>query len=245
MTTFKRVAHALDELKAEVDTRWPGRSKVSDGTLGDTAHAARKSDHNPDGDGIVRARDITEWDPGTPGVEADDVAEVIAETIRARRDPRVKYVIWRGRMFSSYSKGGRAAWEWGEYTGPNGHFHHVHVSVHPGAQGDAGGPWGLHGGTPVAAREAMRNGSKGPAVEWVQACLQAIAKRWPDKVPMLEKADGVYGPKTVEAVLAFEKMHNAFLTAFRPKDPKHQQDGIATVPTQDAITWWAQQAQKG
>lgn len=144
-----RVAHSLNDLAGEVNARWPERARVSDGTLGDTAHAARKSDHNPDAGGVVRARDITEWDPGTPRDESDDVAEVIAETIRRRKDPRVKYVIWRGHMFSSYATSARKAWEWGTYTGPNGHFQHVHVSVQPGATGDVAGPWGIHPTTPT------------------------------------------------------------------------------------------------
>lgn len=134
-----RLAHSLDGLRDEVNDRWPGRSKVSDGTLGDTAHANRVSDHNPDGAGVVRAIDLTKWEGPT-----GEVAETVAETIRASRDPRVKYVIWRGRMFASYSRSYRKAWEWGPYDGPNGHFQHVHVSVLPGSEGDRPGPWGVY-----------------------------------------------------------------------------------------------------
>lgn len=139
-----KLAQSLDDLGDETNARWPNRPTQSDGIIGDAAHASRPSDHNPDEAGIVRARDITEWEAGTPDFEGDDVAEVIAETLRRNRDPRVKYVIWRGRMFSSYATRTRKAWEWGPYTGPNGHFKHVHVSVLPGDKGAASGPWGIY-----------------------------------------------------------------------------------------------------
>ena len=132
-----RVSKALLTLQAEVNAAHPGRSRVSDGTVGDTAHSARVSDHNPDENGIVHAWDVTVWDGDDPD-DLDDVAQPLAEFLRAGRDPRVKYVIHRGQMFRSYDKPGIPAWTWSPYTGPNGHFHHVHVSVY----GDDGAPWG-------------------------------------------------------------------------------------------------------
>jgi hypothetical protein len=143
-----RVAKSLIQLNKELLEAFPNRSTVSDGTIGDTAHSSRKSDHNPDSQGIVRARDFTEWDPN-PHVSNDDVAYILCEFLRKGKDPRVKYVISRGRMFSSYATQSRKAWEWGPYTGPNGHFRHAHVSVQPGALGDDGSPWGLSEGTIV------------------------------------------------------------------------------------------------
>lgn len=154
MTAYRRVSHAIDTLRSEINAAHPGRSKISDGTLGDTAHSARKSDHNPDANGIVHAIDVTVWDD-TDADNVDDVAQPLAEFLRAKRDPRTKYVIHRGRMFSSYptTSGGkyRAPYEWGPYTGPNGHFHHVHVSVY----GDDGAPWGYTGSaTPAPPKPA-------------------------------------------------------------------------------------------
>ena len=54
---WRNTAAAL-KLREQVNARWPDRDKRSDGTIGDTAHAARKSDHNPDADGWVKALDI-------------------------------------------------------------------------------------------------------------------------------------------------------------------------------------------
>ena len=47
------LAPALVQLRQELNARWPGRSKASDGTIGDAAHKARVSEHNPDADGVV------------------------------------------------------------------------------------------------------------------------------------------------------------------------------------------------
>ena len=128
------LAEALVTLRHEVDALFPGRSKVSDGTLGDTAHAARKSDHNPDSGGVVRA-----WDCTRDVVDGVDVAEFLAEWLRATRDPRVKYVIFRRRIFSSSID----AWQWRPYDGLNAHEHHCHISVMPAPKGDDGHPWGI------------------------------------------------------------------------------------------------------
>lgn len=138
-----RLAQSLIDLRTEINTKYPDRSKASDGTIGDTAHSSRKSDHNPDSSDVVRAMDITEWDPDTPGDPNDDVAEFIAETIRRNKPPWVKYVIWRERMFSSYVSNGIPAWTWRKYTGINGHFKHVHVSVNPDGLADEHVKWGI------------------------------------------------------------------------------------------------------
>lgn len=122
-----RVAKSLDALLKQVNTKAPSRSKASDGSIGDAAHASRSSDHNPwiieSGVGVVTARDITH-DPAH-GCDAG----VLAETIRTSKDTRVKYIIWNRRIASSSAIGTRPAWEWRPYTGTNPHNHHVHISV--------------------------------------------------------------------------------------------------------------------
>jgi len=124
-----RVARSLLALRQQVNKRAPQRSKASDGTIGDAAHASRTSDHNPwvqDGaTGVVTALDLTH-DPAH-GCDAG----ALAEAIRAGRDPRVKYVIWNRRIASSARGDGFEAWDWRPYGGPNPHSRHVHVSVVP------------------------------------------------------------------------------------------------------------------
>jgi len=46
------------QLRDQVDTWFPDRRTASDGWVGDSRHSARKSDHNPDEFGYVRAIDI-------------------------------------------------------------------------------------------------------------------------------------------------------------------------------------------
>lgn len=122
-----RVARSLSVLRRQVDGLAPGRSKASDGTIGDAAHASRDSDHNPwvvdAGVGVVTAMDITH-DPAH-GCDAG----ALAQRIVASRDQRVKYVISNRRIANSSSIGGAAPWTWRPYGGSNPHEKHVHVSV--------------------------------------------------------------------------------------------------------------------
>ena len=115
------LAPCLVNLVEECDEIAPNRSTVSDGSIGDPAHAARVSDHNPD-DGWVCAVDIT--DDKANGCDAD----LLARHIVARQDPRVKYVIWNNTI------AGPPTWTPRPYTGINPHTTHTHVSVHNTAE---------------------------------------------------------------------------------------------------------------
>lgn len=135
------LAPSLVALRNEINERFPGRDRSSDGWIGDAAHAARPSDHNPGARGYVHALDI---DEDIDGVDDETGAELmwLAEHLRTKRDPRVKYVIYEGRIFSSYATAHRRAWEWGPYTGVNAHRRHLHVSIlsTPAAEQDTS-PW--------------------------------------------------------------------------------------------------------
>ena len=106
-------------MRDQVNAMAPGRDTSSDGTIGDSGHQARKSDHNPNEDGVVTAMDITH-DP-RHGIDAGTLAEML----RASKDKRIKYVISNARIFSST----QTPWQWRPYTGANAHTKHVHVSV--------------------------------------------------------------------------------------------------------------------
>jgi peptidoglycan hydrolase-like protein with peptidoglycan-binding domain len=113
------LAPCLAQLRDEVDAEFPRRSKKSDGTIGDAAHSARTSQHNPNDlnddvpNGAVTAIDITATD-------AKLRDRVLAAAIG---HPNAWYVINRGFIWSSTYD-----WEKRKYTGPNPHTNHIHVS---------------------------------------------------------------------------------------------------------------------
>lgn len=119
-----RVAPCLDQLLKEVNARWPNRSKYSDGSIGDSAHQSRPSDHNVS-NGIVHARDLTH-----------DLAhgadmQIVWNTIVTNKDVRLKYMIFKGKIMSGPA--GPSPFVSRSYSGSNGHYHHIHVSCRYGA----------------------------------------------------------------------------------------------------------------
>lgn len=134
------LAPSLAQLRTEIDALWPGRDRTSDGSVGDTSHLARKSDHNPDysAGGIVRAVDIDE--DLIAGLTAAGEAMPLVEQII--RDRRVAYVVYEGRIWQSPAVFARGGWQ--AYSGVNAHRHHVHVSVRWVAFYDSDRrPWGI------------------------------------------------------------------------------------------------------
>lgn len=117
-----RVARSLLTLRDQIDAAFPGRSRVSDGYIGDTAHQNTSSDHNPwYGPGIVTAADWTH-DPRN-GFDIDK----FTDQLQASRDGRIKYVIANGWIMDSRPQ--FSPWQWVRYNGSNPHTSHVHVSV--------------------------------------------------------------------------------------------------------------------
>ena len=118
-----RLAKSLEQLRSQVNQKFPNRSKLSDGTIGDAAHASRDSDHNPwvkDGAmGVVTALDLTH-DPKN-GCDGTELAQALVQS----QDPRIKYLIWNRQIVSSVVK----PWVWRPYRGSNPHTKHVHISV--------------------------------------------------------------------------------------------------------------------
>lgn len=114
------LAPALVRLRSEIDAKFPARSKASDGWIGDSAHSARRSDHNPDAKGMVHAIDITN-DPAH-GVRCEDLVEQLILS----KDRRVKYIIWDYEIISGPA--GPSPWVRRHYSGSNPHTKHMHIS---------------------------------------------------------------------------------------------------------------------
>jgi hypothetical protein len=191
-----RLAKSLITLIDQVDQQFPSKDRHNDGTIGDEAHQERKSDHNPhvrDGAmGVVTALDITH----DPSVGFD--AQVFADSLRAAKDSRIKYVIFNGRIFSST----QSPWEWRERNqGPGDHSEHVHVSVvEERERYDDAQPWpfNLSGAVPgpmTVSRPTLKLGDSGPSVIDLQNLLGI-------------SPSGTFGPETDQAVRSFQASHN-------------------------------------
>jgi hypothetical protein len=120
-------APALLSLRAQLDARWPRRSRASDGIVASEEHLRvnPKSEHAT-GDAI----DIT-FDPAE-GPDLDALAAVLL------KDPRTFYVIWRRRIANVQKEG--AAWR--PYSGASPHEDHLHLSLFASLRADAS-PWDL------------------------------------------------------------------------------------------------------
>ncbi len=125
-----RIASSLDKLRSQVNATYPNRNKASDGWLGDAAHAASASDHNPNSQGVVCALDLTH-DPGN-GLDV----HALADHIRTHRHPNLKYIISNSRICGAWT-----GWNWATYTGSNKHNKHAHFSVGVGTDGKSQQPY--------------------------------------------------------------------------------------------------------
>lgn len=122
------------------------------GLIGDAAHDPT-SDHAPHdfpgwGTQIVTAADF----PNRPDLGLD--AHQVLDDIRRSHDPRVKYAISNGQMFSSYPVTGYDAWTWRPYRGSTDmHYTHGHLSVVGDQRADGEQPWATIGAPAAAAGE--------------------------------------------------------------------------------------------
>lgn len=238
-----RVARSLETLRNQVNVKWPNRSKASDGSIGDEAHASRSSDHNPwvkDGTiGIVTAIDITH----DPKSGCDSYA--LAEALLKSRDSRIKYVISNGKIAAGPD--GPQPWVWRKYTGANAHAHHVHISVKADkAHYDDTRAWVIGDGKPAitaAPRVEDIGVGKDARVEAIQNALIAMG------FPEVGTVDGRMGIKTTGAVSMFLKANG--LSSYTSIDTlldyvkKRQREGFTRgVPPERAFATPADVAAK-
>jgi peptidoglycan hydrolase-like protein with peptidoglycan-binding domain len=200
------LAPSLVTCRGEVNIRWPGRDRRTDGWIGDTSHKASGtpenggSDHNINRRGIVDAIDID--------VDGIDCPLLVAILIR---HPATNYVIWN-RSIWSRSRGFKKA----KYTGSNPHTDHIHTSIQQTVTAENNPtPWGIAAATGPAGRSAGGSAGGWPQelvgqlpmlqqspderqpVRKLQALLSAVAGRL--------DTDGVFGPMTTTAVRRFQQ----------------------------------------
>lgn len=191
-------APSLVTLRKEVDARWPGRSRASDGVIGDARHAASTNSHNPVGSGggprvgtrgAVHAIDIT-----SSGIDVPAVLSVVVG------DPRVWYVIHDGRIWSRST-----GWVPRAHSG-DPHTTHIHVNLREDSQAAA-----------VAAENDSRSwfarGSTSPAflsgpsvIPLTTAQTRRLQRALISKgFAIPAGATGTYGAQTTAAVAAFQR----------------------------------------
>jgi peptidoglycan hydrolase-like protein with peptidoglycan-binding domain len=199
------VAPSLAALRSEINARWPGRDRTSDGTIGDLRHQARSNSHNPVGHpggplfgtrGAVHAMDIT-----ARGIDVDAVLSAVIG------DPRVWYVIHDGRIWSRTS-----GWAARTQSG-DPHSTHIHINLREDTPAAA-----------IAAETDMRRWL-GSATGSGRGSSAATGRSTSTSTASLSKADtvtlqraliarghripsgptGWYGPETTKAVRAFQQ----------------------------------------
>lgn len=201
-----RRAKSLIKLMSQFNLAAPGRDTASDGWIGDAAHASNTSDHNPwvidrDGVGVVTAQDIDE-DLNLAGVTLKQVID----SIIADRDDRVKYIIYEGKMCSSYPARGFKAWSWRPYTGKNAHKIHAHISVQPQQKlYDDESPWAIGIGAWV------------PATKHISAAVSAgndvhvPTEHAPAETPASETPSSNEQPPTLDTAVAGGDQFKAYV----------------------------------
>ena len=117
------------QFREQVDDSFISRLRSSDGWLGDVRHSYRKSDHNPDVNGVVRAIDIDARLSEQKGISAD-----LADQVRlyGKNTKRIAYVIHLGQIASPL-----LGWRWRKYKGINKHIHHIHISFNKASDSDS------------------------------------------------------------------------------------------------------------
>ena len=117
-----KLSKAAIQLREQFDDNFGDRDRTSDGWIGDSRHAARKSDHNPDEQGWVRAIDI---DRDLSGKPKPDLMPDMADQLRklAKTDRRISYLIFDSKIASA-----KSLWRFIPYKGVNQHRHHLHIS---------------------------------------------------------------------------------------------------------------------
>lgn len=200
------LAPSLVRCRTIIDSRWPNRDKASDGWIGDAAHQATTSDHNPNGRGIVNALDIDK--------DGIHVPTVLAALMT---HPATNYVIHNRRIYQASDRFRPRV-----YTGSNPHESHVHESIRQSSSAEQDpSPWPLLAGLP-SWPAVMRLGASGLPVRELQAYLNAYGASL--------VVDGSWGPLTDTAVRSFQRRY-----AVRNSVRDGQGDGIVGPFTRVAL----------
>ena len=132
----KKASPAAIAVLRQATAIWPKRNKAADGLLPSKAHQKQNpnSDHNSG-----MAVDLTH-DPAN-GVDCKDIFN------RLKTDVRVKYLIHAGRIYQDGHEN--------NYTGPNKHHHHLHISIKAGSENNTQNWFGWMGEVPKVKKKLI------------------------------------------------------------------------------------------
>jgi peptidoglycan hydrolase-like protein with peptidoglycan-binding domain len=194
------VAESLERLRQQLNALAPNRSKVSDGTIGDTAHQkAGTSDHLPRwiaGASLVTAFDATHDPDG--GLDCAQLRNALVKS----KDSRIKYIIFNAVITSGAN--GPSPWLGRTYRGANLHRAHLHLSVVADQRCRDSSPWMLPGMTEVApappSGEYCRLGERNERVMKLQWFMTTTFPSY-----NMYRPTGYYGLATVAGVAEFQR----------------------------------------
>lgn len=230
MTPAVHPAPVLDRLRLAMDQRWPDRSRLIDGWIGDAAHQASGppeqggSDHNANVRNTVDGRDI---DPdlarqGQPG--AVHIPSVIAAAIMC---PSTNYVIWRRRIMDR----DRSLFLPRAYLGKDPHVNHIHLSIYQSLGAEISEwswqeilrapSWGT-----LTMRVRPDQMAAGVLPTTADRQLQAVLNGWGYALV----CDGIFGPRTLEVVKRFQVDQRVARSVFGG-----QGDGVVGAQTHAAL----------
>jgi peptidoglycan hydrolase-like protein with peptidoglycan-binding domain len=189
----------LTSWRTAVNKQFPKRTKLSDGTIGDTAHQQTNSEHNPDADGSVDAWDcdVNLVGSGTPtgnAMELRAMRQLIAEF---QRQPQAQLWIFQRQIANRDID----AWKVRPYSGPSPHDHHCHFQSKSTREkqpyaGSLDEVFTAINAKPAAAKIGSRTLTKG-----MTGADIAYLQRW-----LGVDDDGVFGPATEAKVKAYQRM---------------------------------------
>jgi hypothetical protein len=127
-----QLSKAARQLREQFDDSYADRDRSSDGWIGDTRHAARPSDHNPDAEGWVRAIDIDRDLSGKAKPDLmPDLIDQVRQLCKSGFEKRISYIIFDGFIYSAKFRFIKR-----KYTGANKHTAHAHFSFKKTADND-------------------------------------------------------------------------------------------------------------
>jgi len=208
MSESWREAKSLQTLEDELQKYYPGTTTWE---IGDKDHQDSWSDHNPNGAGVVCAKDIL----GNAGLNL----QAFVYHLITNPHPNLRYVIFNRKIYQR-----KNGWKAEDYNGKNAHATHVHVSVGNGPDGrsttgyDTTTTWKISDladgkpskpptpGKPDTGKgklgdkmPTVKRGSKGTTVSRLQGLLTANGYK--------TSIDGIFGPQTERVLRSFQSRH--------------------------------------